>query len=77
MGILRDAADSKQLHTAKAAADGLMAAYIGREGSPARVRSAKARKAWRRMSSDDDPAGSRTAWALAGARGNVFKFHAS
>ena len=30
--FLRDAADSKQLHTAKAAADGLMAAYIARDG---------------------------------------------
>src|SRR5690349_7729241 len=30
--FLRDAADSKQLHTAKAAADGLMAAYLARDG---------------------------------------------
>jgi 2-methylcitrate dehydratase PrpD len=30
--FLRDAADSKQLHTAKAAANGLMAAYLAREG---------------------------------------------
>lgn len=30
--FLRDAADSKQLHTAKAAADGLMAAWIARQG---------------------------------------------
>ncbi len=30
--FLRDAADSKQLHTAKAAADGLLAAYLAREG---------------------------------------------
>lgn len=30
--FLRDAADSKQLHTAKAAADGLLAAYIARDG---------------------------------------------
>ena len=30
--FLRDAADSKQLHTAKAAADGLMAAVIARDG---------------------------------------------
>lgn len=30
--FLRDAADSKQLHTGKAAADGLMAAYIARDG---------------------------------------------
>ncbi len=29
--FLRDAADSKQLHTAKAAADGLLAAYLARE----------------------------------------------
>ncbi len=30
--FLRDAADSKQLHTAKAAGDGLMAAYLARDG---------------------------------------------
>jgi len=30
--FLRDAADSKQLHTAKAASDGLLSAYIAREG---------------------------------------------
>ena len=30
--FLRDAADSKQLHTAKAAADGLLAAYLTAEG---------------------------------------------
>jgi 2-methylcitrate dehydratase PrpD len=30
--FLRDAADSKQLHTAKAAADGLLAAYIAHQG---------------------------------------------
>src|SRR6185437_7688586 len=30
--FLRDAADSKQLHTAKAAADGLLAAYIAHDG---------------------------------------------
>jgi 2-methylcitrate dehydratase PrpD len=30
--FLRDAADSKQLHTAKAAVDGLLAAYIARDG---------------------------------------------
>jgi 2-methylcitrate dehydratase PrpD len=30
--FLRDAADSKQLHTAKAAADGMLAAYLARDG---------------------------------------------
>lgn len=30
--FLRDAADSKQLHTAKAAADGLLAAHVARDG---------------------------------------------
>ena len=30
--FLRDAADSKQLHTAKAAADGLLAAYFAKDG---------------------------------------------
>jgi 2-methylcitrate dehydratase PrpD len=29
---LRDAADSKQLHTAKAASDGLLSAYLARKG---------------------------------------------
>ena len=32
--FLRDAADSKPLHTAKAAADGLLSAYIARDGFP-------------------------------------------
>jgi 2-methylcitrate dehydratase PrpD len=36
--FLRDAADSKQVHTAKAAADGLLSAYLARDG----VRGAKA-----------------------------------
>src|SRR5690606_16675896 len=30
--FLRDAADSKQLHTAKAASNGLMAAYLAHDG---------------------------------------------
>ena len=45
--FLRDAADSKQLHTAKAAADGLTAAYLARDGFTGAKRSSKARRAWR------------------------------
>lgn len=36
--FLRDAADSKQLHTAKAASNGLMSAYLAREGFKGAVR---------------------------------------
>ena len=32
MGVLRDAADPKQQHTAKAAADGLLSAELARDG---------------------------------------------
>jgi len=45
--FLRDAADSKQLHTAKAAADGITAAYLAREGFTGRAIFWKARRAWR------------------------------
>ncbi|MGY1922990.1 MmgE/PrpD family protein [Pseudomonas tolaasii] len=77
--FLRDAADSKQLHTAKAAADGLLAAYLTREGlSGARNILEGAQGMAAGMSSDANPAklsdrlGSR--WALAETS---FKFHAS
>ena len=77
--FLRDAADSKQLHTAKAAADGLLAAYLTAEGlSGARniLEGEQGRAAG--MSKDADPRwlsdrlGER--WALAETS---FKFHAS
>ena len=45
--FLRDAADSKQLHTAKAAADGLIAAFLAQRRLHRRRASSKARKAWR------------------------------
>ena len=77
--FLRDAADSKQLHTAKAAADGLMAAYIAREGfTGARQILEGAQGMAAGMSSDADPRwiteGLGTRWALAETS---FKFHAS
>jgi 2-methylcitrate dehydratase PrpD len=46
--FLRDAADSKQLHTAKAAADGLQSAWLARAGFTGARRSWKARRAWQR-----------------------------
>ena len=77
--FLRDAADSKQLHTAKAAADGLMAAYLAREGfTGARQILEGAQGMAAGMSSDaderwlSDGLGSR--WSLAETS---FKFHAS
>ena len=77
--FLRDAADSKQLHTAKAAADGLMAAYLAQEGYTGAQRILEgAQGMGAGMSTDADPArltdrlGER--WALAETS---FKFHAS
>lgn len=77
--FLRDAADSKQLHTAKAAADGLTAAYLARDGFTGAKRILEgARGMAAGMSSDADPArltdrlGAR--WALLETS---FKFHAS
>ncbi len=77
--FLRDAADSKQLHTAKAAADGLLAAYLTADGlSGARNILEGDQGLAAGMSSDADPAklsdrlGSR--WALVETS---FKFHAS
>jgi 2-methylcitrate dehydratase PrpD len=77
--FLRDAADSKQLHTAKAAADGLMAAYIARDGfTGARQILEGAQGMAAGMSSDADPRwltdGLGSRWALAETS---FKFHAS
>lgn len=77
--FLRDAADSKQLHTAKAAADGLMAACIAHDGFTGARRIFEGPQGMAAgMSSDADPAclvdrlGSR--WATAETS---FKFHAS
>jgi 2-methylcitrate dehydratase PrpD len=77
--FLRDAADSKQLHTAKAASDGLMAACLAQAGFTGAKRILEGAQGMAAgMSSDADPArltdrlGSR--WALAETS---FKFHAS
>ncbi|MGZ9709485.1 MmgE/PrpD family protein [Glaciimonas sp. GNP009] len=77
--FLRDAADSKQLHTAKAAGDGLMSAYLASEGfTGARRILEGAQGMGAGMSTDADPAkltdrlGER--WTLAETS---FKFHSS
>ncbi|MFS0753169.1 MmgE/PrpD family protein [Noviherbaspirillum sp. 1P10PC] len=77
--FLRDAADSKQLHTAKAAADGLMSAYLAQEGFTGAQRILEGAQGMAAgMSTDADPArltdrlGQR--WTLAETS---FKFHAS
>jgi 2-methylcitrate dehydratase PrpD len=77
--FLRDAADSKQLHTAKAAGDGLMSAYLASQGFTGARRILEGKQGMAAgMSSDADPArltdrlGER--WALAETS---FKFHAS
>ena len=77
--FLRDAADSKQLHTGKAAADGLMAAYLARDGFTGARQILEGKQGLAAgMSTDADPTyltdrlGSR--WALAETS---FKFHAS
>lgn len=77
--FLRDAADSKQLHTAKAAADGLTAAYLAADGFTGASRILEGEQGMAAgMSRDADPdklvdrLGER--WALAETS---FKFHAS
>jgi 2-methylcitrate dehydratase PrpD len=77
--FLRDAADSKPLHTAKAAANGLTAAWLARDGFTGAKQILEGKQGLAAgMSSDADPArltdrfGSR--WALAETS---FKFHAS
>jgi 2-methylcitrate dehydratase PrpD len=77
--FLRDAADSKQLHTAKASADGLVAAYLARDGFTGAKRILEGAQGMAAgMSTDADPArltdGLGTRWALAETS---FKFHAS
>jgi 2-methylcitrate dehydratase PrpD len=77
--FLRDAADSKQLHTAKAAADGLLAAYLAQDGFTGAKRILEGAQGMAAgMSSDADPAkltdrlGER--WALTETS---FKWHAA
>jgi 2-methylcitrate dehydratase PrpD len=77
--FLRDAADSKQLHTSKAAADGLLSAYIARDGFTGATRILEGKQGMAaRMSSDPDPAkltdGLGRRWAVLETS---FKFHAS
>lgn len=77
--FLRDAADSKQLHTAKAAADGLMAAYLARDGYTGAKKILEGKQGLAAgMSSDADAKwltdGLGTRWALIETS---FKFHAS
>src|SRR4051812_12844031 len=77
--FLRDAADSKQLHTAQAAADGLMAAYLARDGFTGAGQFFEGKQGMAAgMSSDADvrclPDGLGTRWATAETS---FKFHAS
>src|SRR5690606_10986661 len=77
--FLKDAADSKQLHTARASANGLMAAWLARDnftGARQILEGAQGMAAG--MSSDADPAkltaGLGTRWAVLVTS---FKFHAS
>lgn len=77
--FLRDAADSKQLHTAKAASDGLIAAYLAHDGFTGAQHVLEGPQGMAAgMSSDADPArltdrlGSR--WTVLETS---FKFHAS
>jgi 2-methylcitrate dehydratase PrpD len=77
--FLRDAADSKQLHTAKAAADGLLAAYLARDGFTGATRILEGAQGMAAgMSSDADPEklveGLGKRWAVLETS---FKFHAS
>jgi 2-methylcitrate dehydratase PrpD len=77
--FLRDAADSKQLHTAKAAADGLLAAYLAMDGLRGAERILEGEQGMAAgMSSDADPsrlvAGLGERWALLETS---FKYHAS
>ena len=77
--FLRDAADSKQLHTAKAAADGLLAAYVARDGFTGATRILEGRQGLAAgMSSDADPAklveGFGERWTVLETS---FKFHSS
>ena len=77
--FLRDAADSKQLHTAKAAADGLLAAYVARSGVTGAQRILEGTQGLAAgMSSDADPSklvdGLGSRWATIETS---YKLHAS
>ncbi|WP_459614089.1 MmgE/PrpD family protein [Bordetella sp. 2513F-2] len=77
--FLRDAADSKQLHTAKAAADGLTAAYLARDGFTGARRILEGPQGMAAgMSRDADPArlldGLGSRWTVTETS---FKYHAS
>ncbi|QIN81890.1 MmgE/PrpD family protein [Rubrobacter tropicus] len=77
--FLRDAADSKQLHTAKAASDGLLAAYLARDGFTGAGRILEGERGMAAgMSSDADPnklvEGLGASWAVLETS---FKYHAS
>jgi 2-methylcitrate dehydratase PrpD len=77
--FLRDAANSKQLHTAKAAADGLLAAYLARDGFTGATRILEGQQGMAAgMSSDADPEelaeGLGERWAVLETS---FKFHAA
>ena len=77
--FLRTAADSKQLHTAHAAAAGLMAAYLARDGFTGAAQILEGAQGMAAgMSSDANPArlndGLGTRWATAETS---FKYHAS
>jgi 2-methylcitrate dehydratase PrpD len=77
--FLREGADSKQLHTAHAAAAGLSAAYLAADGFTGAVRILEGTRGMAAgMSSDADPArltdGLGTRWATAETS---FKFHAA
>jgi 2-methylcitrate dehydratase PrpD len=77
--FLRDAADSKQLHTAKAASDGLMAAYLARDGFKGATRILEGKQGLAAgMSRDADPSrlidGLGTRWAT---EETSFKWHAA
>jgi len=77
--FLRDAADSKQLHTAKAASDGLLAAYLARDGFTGAQRILEGERGMAAgMSSDADPDrlvdGLGDRWAVLETS---FKYHAT
>ena len=77
--FLRDAADSKQLHTAHAASVGLMSAYLAQAGFTGAQHILEGKQGMAAgMSSDSDPSklvdGLGTRWAIAETS---FKYHAS
>jgi 2-methylcitrate dehydratase PrpD len=76
--FLRDAADSKQLHAAKAAADGLLSAYLARDGFTGATRILEGEQGMGAGMSRDADAGKiieglGTRWALTETS---FKYHA-